>query len=70
MSSERETKWSRTTTTVWTMTKFDPVSLETIERFQTSSVNAKKFQMVPEVRQLEEEGVINHKVQFSVVSGA
>ena len=31
------------------------------ERFHTSSVNAKRFQMAPEVMKMEEKGVLNHK---------
>ena len=32
-----------------------------LERFRTSSANAKRFQMDPEVTNIEEEGVLNYK---------
>ena len=35
-------------------------TLEKMERFHTSSVNMKRFQMVSEVIKIEEEGVLNH----------
>ena len=40
------------------------------EQSNASCVNAKRFQMVPAVITMEEECVLNHKVQFSSVLGA
>ena len=36
-------------------------TFEKMERFHTSSLNAKRIQMVQEVIIMEEEGVLNHK---------
>ena len=42
---------------------------EKMEWFHFFSVNAKRFQMVPEVIKMEEKGVLSHKIQFSFVFG-
>ena len=39
------------------------------EPFFASSVNTKRIQMVPEVITMEEECVLSHKFQFSLVFG-